>query len=61
MGSATIESLTRQEIGDELLRLEHELTMSVELAEELAAADALNPVLYQRLRRIRDLRWLLDE
>jgi hypothetical protein len=32
--------------------------MAVDLAEHLAAADALDADLYQVLRRIRDLRWL---
>jgi hypothetical protein len=35
--------------------------MSVDVAEELAAADALNADLYQVLRRIRELRWLQSE
>lgn len=58
MGSSTTESMTPSELTDELRRLETELGMTVELAEHLAAADALDADLYQVLRRIRDLRWL---
>ncbi|GAB4076302.1 hypothetical protein GCM10028781_10660 [Nostocoides australiense] len=58
MGSSTTESMTPSELTDELRRLETELGMTVELAENLAAADALDADLYQVLRRIRDLRWL---
>ncbi len=58
MGSVTTESLTPSELTEELGRLEAELGLSVDLAEHLAAADALDADLYQVLRRIRDLRWL---
>lgn len=58
MGSSTTESMTPSELTDELRRLEAELGMTVDLAEHLAAADALDADLYQVLRRIRDLRWL---
>lgn len=58
MGTAMTETLTPAQLETELLRLEDELGMSVELAEHLAAADALDAELYQLLRRIRDLRWL---
>lgn len=61
MGSATTESMTQQQLGEELRRLEDQMGMSVELAEDLAAADALDARLYQVLRRIRDLRWLQSE
>jgi len=61
MGSATIESMTPEQLRDELLRLEGLLGMRVDLAEDLAAADALDADLYQVLRRIRDLRWLQSE
>jgi hypothetical protein len=61
MGSATIESMTPEQLRDELLRLEGLLGMRVDLAEDLAAADALDADLYQALRRIRDLRWLQSE
>lgn len=50
--------MTPSELTDELRRLEAELGMTVDLAEHLAAADALDADLYQVLRRIRDLRWL---
>ncbi len=58
MGSATTQSMTPKQLDDELRRLETELGMPVDLAEHLAAADALDADLYQVLRRIRDLRWL---
>lgn len=58
MGTAMTETLTPVELETELRRLEVELGMSVELAEHLATADALDAGLYQLLRRIRDLRWL---
>lgn len=58
MGTATTESMTPQQLEDELQRLEGRLGMSVDIAEHLAAADALDADLYQVLRRIRDLRWL---
>lgn len=61
MGSATLVSLTPQQLDAELQRLEERLGMTVDLAEDLAAADALDADLYQVLRRIRDLRWLLGE
>lgn len=61
MGSATTESMTTQELAAELRRLEEQLGMSVEIAEHLAAADALDAHLYQVLRRVRDLRWLQSE
>jgi hypothetical protein len=61
MGSATTESMTQQQLDEELRRLEQQLGMSVPLAEDLAAADALEAGLYQVLRRIRDLRWLRNE
>jgi len=54
-------SLTPQQLDAELQRLEERLGMTVDLAEDLAAADALDADLYQVLRRIRDLRWLLGE
>lgn len=50
--------MTPKQLDDELRRLETELGMPVDLAEHLAAADALDADLYQVLRRIRDLRWL---
>ncbi|MGL4175731.1 MAG: hypothetical protein ACRCSN_06595 [Dermatophilaceae bacterium] len=50
--------MTPQQLSDELERLEEQLGMPVDLAENLAAADALDADLYQVLRRIRDLRWL---
>jgi enolase len=58
MGSSTTEYMTPSELTEELRRLEAELGMAVDLAEHLAAADALDADLYQVLRRIRDLRWL---
>lgn len=58
MGSATTESMTPEQLEGEVRRLEGELGMTVDLAEHLAAADALDADLYQTLRRIRDLRWL---
>lgn len=58
MGSATTESMTPQELEAELQRLHRQLGIPEELAEDLAAADALDADLYQVLRRIRDLRWL---
>ncbi len=58
MGSATTESMTPAQLDDALRRLEAQLGMPVDLAEHLAAADALDANLYQVLRRIRDLRWL---
>lgn len=58
MGTATTESMTSQQLKDELQRLEALLGMRVDVAEHLAAADALDADLYQVLRRIRDLRWL---
>lgn len=58
MGTATTESMTSQQLKDELQRLEGLLGMPVDVAEHLAAADALDADLYQVLRRIRDLRWL---
>lgn len=61
MGSATTESMTYEQLDAELRRLEADLGMRVELAESLAAADALDADLYQVLRRIRDLRWLQSE
>lgn len=61
MGSATTESMTPQELEAELLRLHRQLGIPEELAEDLAAADALDADLYQVLRRIRDLRWLQSE
>ena len=61
MGSATTESMTTQELAVELRRLEEQLGMSVEIAEHLAAADALDAHLYQVLSRVRDLRWLQSE
>lgn len=61
MGSATTESLTPQQLDAELRRLEEQLGMPLDLAEDLAAADALDADLYQVLRRIRDLRWLQSE
>ncbi len=61
MGSATTESMTPEQLDDELLRLEGHLGMRLDLAEDLAAADALDADLYQVLRRIRDLRWLQSE
>jgi hypothetical protein len=50
--------MTPVQLEDELRRLEAELGIPVDLAEHLAAADALDADLYQVLRRIRDLRWL---
>lgn len=61
MGSATTESLTPQQLEAELRSLEQRLDMPVDLAEDLASADALDADLYQVLRRIRDLRWLQSE
>jgi hypothetical protein len=61
MGSATTESMTTHELAAELRRLEGQLGMSVDIAEHLAAADALDADLYQVLRRVRDLRWLQSE
>ena len=61
MGSATTEVRTKSELEAALHSLELELGMSVDVAEELAAADALNADLYQVLRRIRELRWLQSE
>lgn len=61
MGSATTESMSPKQLDDELRRLESQLGISVDLAEDLAAADALDADLYQILRRIRDLRWLRSE
>ena len=61
MGSATTEVMTKSELEVALHSLELELGMSVDVAEELAAADALNADLYQVLRRIRELRWLQSE
>ena len=58
MGSSTTEYMTPSELTEELRRLEAKLGMTVDLAEHLAAADALDADLYQVLRRIRDLRWL---
>ncbi|GMA38298.1 hypothetical protein GCM10025883_03430 [Mobilicoccus caccae] len=58
MGSATTESMTSEQLEEELRRLEAELGMPVDLAEDIAAADALDADRYQILRRIRDLRWL---
>ena len=58
MGSTTTEYMTPSELAEEVLRLEAGLGMAVDLAEHLAAADALDADLYQVLRRIRDLRWL---
>jgi|JI6StandDraft_1071083.scaffolds.fasta_scaffold198627_2 hypothetical protein len=42
MGSATTESMTAPELDAELRRLEGQLGMSVDIAEHLAAADALD-------------------
>ncbi|MBK6885368.1 MAG: hypothetical protein IPH03_02205 [Tetrasphaera sp.] len=53
--------MTPQELEDELQRLHRQLGIPEELAEDLAAADALDADLYQVLRRIRDLRWLQSE
>jgi len=53
--------MTKSELEAALHSLELELGMSVDVAEELAAADALNADLYQVLRRIRELRWLQSE
>lgn len=61
MGSATTESMTPQELEAELQRLHRQLGIPEEVAEDLAAADALDADLYQMLRRIRDLRWLQSE
>ncbi|HMT33507.1 MAG TPA: hypothetical protein PKC73_05805 [Dermatophilaceae bacterium] len=61
MGFATTEVMTKSELEAALHSLELELGMSVDVAEELAAADALNADLYQVLRRIRELRWLQSE
>ncbi|MBW3084122.1 hypothetical protein KEM60_00305 [Austwickia sp. TVS 96-490-7B] len=58
MGSSTTEYMTPSELAEELLRLEAKLGMTVDLAEHLAAANALDADLYQVLRRIRDLKWL---
>ena len=49
MGSSTTESMTPSELTNELRRLETELGITVELAEHLAAADALEADLYQVL------------
>lgn len=61
MGSVTTETMTLAELQNKLQVLEERLGMPVELAEDLASADALDPDLYQVLRRIRDLRWLQGE
>jgi len=53
--------MTAPELDAELRRLEGQLGMSVDIAEHLAAADALDADLYQVLRRVRDLRWLQSE
>ncbi|WP_284302380.1 hypothetical protein [Mobilicoccus caccae] len=50
--------MTSEQLEEELRRLEAELGMPVDLAEDIAAADALDADRYQILRRIRDLRWL---
>lgn len=57
-GSVTTESMTPEQVDDELRRLAAQLGMPVARAEHLAEADALDADLYQVLRRIRDLRWL---
>lgn len=61
MGSATTEYMTSEQLDDAIRTLEGQLGMPVDLAENLAAADALDADLYQILRRIRDLRWLQSE
>lgn len=61
MGSTTTESMTAQQLDDEMEKLRCQLGMPVELAENLASADALDADLYQLLRRIRDLSWLRSE
>lgn len=61
MGSATTEYMTTEQLDGAIRTLEGQLGMPVDLAENLAAADALDADLYQILRRIRDLRWLRSE
>lgn len=58
MESVRIESLTSGQLAEQLAALEVALGMPVEIAEDLAAAGALDPDRYQVLRRVRDLRWL---
>ena len=60
MGTATVHTLTAEQIRSEREALEAALGMPVEVAEQLAAADALEADQYQALRRIRDLTWLLE-
>lgn len=61
MGTATVHTLTAEQIRAELEVLEATLGMPLEIAEQLAAADALDADQYQALRRMRDLTWLLEE
>lgn len=61
MGTATVHTLTTEQIRAERKRHEDTLGMPLEVAEQLAAADALDADQYQVLRRIRDLTWLLEE
>lgn len=61
MGSATTETLTAEQIAAELRELKTRLGMTVDMAEVVAAADAMDADRYQALRRIRELEWLQNE
>lgn len=58
MGNVAFARFTDDELSEELRRLEESLPMSVEQAESMALAGALEPEQYRVLQSIRELRWL---
>ncbi|MBM7816401.1 hypothetical protein JOE56_001095 [Brevibacterium paucivorans] len=58
MGSVVFESLSKEELEDELVRLKDRLGMPLDVAKAMAQAHVLEADKFRILCRIEDLQWL---
>lgn len=61
MGSTTVETFTASELRHEIAKLQEELGLSLDVAEQLEFTGHLTYEQFTLLQRIRGLKWLAEE